>query len=164
MKKIVLLIALTVLTIGVITTKSALAEDTRPANPMASLVTKIAAKFNLNQEEVQAVFDEERQERRQERQRWEEDRLSQDVADGKITEAQKELILAKREELEATRQTHLGATLSEEERSALREKHRQEIEAWGEENGIDPRYLGRMGGRRGPKGFGPGFGNPPAEN
>jgi hypothetical protein len=55
-----------------------------------------------------------------------EERLTQDVTDGKITSEQKELILAKHKELE-------GATL----------------EAWAKENGINSSYL--MGGFGGGK-------------
>jgi len=113
---------------------------------MSTLVQKIADKFNLNKDEVQAIFDEdkairetemkaEREARRAEMQTKYEERLTQDVTYGKITEEQRKLILAKHKEMEANRETKM-------------EGNRTELEAWAKENGIDSSYLmGGFGGR-----------------
>jgi len=63
----------------------------------------IAQKFGLDQAQVQSVFDQFRQERRQEMQQTaqqrEEDRLNKLVEEGKITKEQKQAILDKLAEL-----------------------------------------------------------------
>ena len=131
------------------------AQDTASdQNPMASLVQKIADKFGLKKEDVQAVFDQDRQERQVQMQTRFEEQLSQDVKDGKITEDQKQLIIAKRKELEANRQTNMESmkNMTDDERKAAMEKEKQELENWAKENGIDFQYL--FGGFKGhPGGF-----------
>lgn len=126
--------------------------------PMSNLVQILAEKFNLNQEEVQAVFDEQHALREQERESAFEDRLSDLVASGEITEEQRQLIIAKHQEMEELRETHRESymNLSQEERQAAMDAHHAELEQWAEDNGIDMQYL--MFGRgmgSGPRG---GFG------
>ena len=122
-------------------------------NPMSSLVQKIADKFGLNKDEVQAVFDENRQEHQARMQQRYEERLTQDVKDEKITEEQKQLILQKHKELSENRQSKMEEmkNMSVEERKTEMERERQELENWAKENGIDPQYL--MGGFGPHKGF-----------
>lgn len=109
-----------------------------------TLITKIAQKFNLNESDVEAVFQSVRDERQAEMKKRQEDRLGDAVNDGVITEAQKNAILTKmREHQEA------------------RGQNREEMQSWFKEQGIDQTklrdYLG-MGGR-GVKGMriGPGM-------
>jgi hypothetical protein len=85
---------------------------------------RFAKRLGLSSEEVK----EQRQVRQQ-------DNLSQAVADGKITEEQKNLLLEKHQEMDAKRQQN--RELSAEERQAAREKNRAEMQAWAEQNGID---------------------------
>lgn len=66
-------------------------------------------------------------------------RLDEAVEDGEITEEQKQLIEAKQDELQDTR-----------------EQKRDELEQWAEDNDIDERHL--VGGAMGGHGHGPGFG------
>lgn len=115
-----------------------------------SLVQKIAQRFGLKASDVQTVFDSHRAERQQEMQAAYEAQLSQFVKGGKITEAQKQLILAKHKEMQADRQSHMEkmSSLTETERSAAMESHRTEMEAkhkelqdWAAANGIDIRYV-----------------------
>lgn len=119
------------------------------------IIQKLVERFNLNADEVQEVFNEVRGERHQEMQFRSEERLNQVVEEGKITEEQKGLILAKREEMRE-RQEEMK-NLSFEERKAAREEHREEMENWAEENGIDLEqlFLFGPGGFRGH--FGPKF-------
>jgi hypothetical protein len=124
-----------------------------------SFAAKIAAYFNLDEDEVRSFLEDERQERQEEMHVRFEERLNEAVENGELTEEQKSLILAKREELEVTREEnrpeHDGEAPTEEEREAHRaemEEERAALEAWAEENGIDMRYL--MGAGRG------GFGGP----
>ncbi len=142
-------------------------------NPMSSLVQKIADKFGLNKDEVQAVFDQDRQARFAE---MEKNRvahqaemeakltaqLDQDVKDGKITPAQKDLIIAKRKEFEAARQTEmqsLQGKTGDDLKAAIEAKkiqmqtQRTDLENWAKQNNIDIKYF--TGGFWGK---GPGFG------
>jgi len=120
-----------------------------------SLAQKIAEQFNLNQDEVTAVFEEHREENREQRmnQKGERlnNRLNQVVADGKITEDQKNAIIAKKEEMRASHEKY--ENLSKEEVRIKREEHREEFKQWAEENGIDLGLLGKGPGMGHGKGF-----------
>jgi polyhydroxyalkanoate synthesis regulator phasin len=94
----------------------------------SSIVDKIVAKFNLNKDEVQAVFDEQRTEQQAERATEMSDRLQDKVNSGDITAEQKTLIEQKLAEQQTTRETE-----------------RTELEKWASDNGVDMKYL--MGGR-----------------
>lgn len=125
-----------------------------------SLVTRIAEKFNLNEDEVKAVFDAEREERAQERETSYNEMLTSAVANGEITEEQKALIVEKRAELDADHEKNReqrgsqdGTEHTEEEREerrAEREEEREALEQWAESNGIDMKYL-RGKGMGGPR-------------
>lgn len=135
-------------------------ESTSVSNPMASLVQKIADKFGLNKDDVQAVFDQSREEMQAARQAEYESKLSQLVSDGKLTEAQKQLILSKHAQMQANRETD-RTTMKEmtaTERKAAMEAKRTELETWASQNGIDLQYLmfgqGKGFGGRGMDGFG----------
>ena len=150
-KKIVIpTIALAILSlVSVLGVRSVRADENSTYPP---IVQKLVERFNLNTEEVQQVFDEARGERQQEMQVRFEERLNQAVSEGKINQEQKEAIMAKKDEMKANRGEFKD--LTPEERHQNREAHRQEMETWAEENGIDlslmPMLLG--GGHRG--GFG----------
>jgi hypothetical protein len=139
------------------------------ARPYQKIVTAIAEKFNLNADEVQAVFDEnlpEPGESSRPRDFGGErpngaphmDRIEQAVEDGAITEAQAELLRAK---LEATRPAFGeadGERPSREETEAAMTARADELKAWATENGI-PEELVAMGpgmgrGRQGQSGNG----------
>lgn len=92
-----------------------------------SMAEKIATKFNINQDEVQAVFDETREEHQAERQAKMSERLQGAVDDGSLTTEQKTLIENKLTELRATM-----------------EAEHEALDAWAEQNSIDAKYL--MGG------------------
>src|SRR5688572_430143 len=68
-----------------------------------SLADKIATRFNLNKDEVQQFFEEDHASMEAEHQARIEERLTQAVKDGKLTEDQKAKILAKHAELKAGR-------------------------------------------------------------
>jgi len=116
------------------------------SNPMSSLVSKIAQRFNLNESEVQAVFDEHHNEMHEQMQSNFEDRLSQLVLEGKITEAQKAAIVAKMEELHANKEAWISdfENLTPEERRAKMLEKRAELEAWAAEQGIDLSVIGPL--------------------
>lgn len=114
------------------------------------MVQKLVQKFNLDQAAVQAVFDEQHQEMMAQHRAERTARFDQLVADGKITQDQRNLIVAKMAELDSMRDASL------DERRQATESHREEMETWAAENGIDLQYLRPMNGDgRGSKGFGP---------
>lgn len=128
---------------GVYLASEAKADDT---DGRTSIIEKIATRFNLNQDEVQQVFDEHREERREARRSMIEEKLNQAVTDGKITEAQKQLLLDKKEEMMNEHQGKMEEfrNLSQEEKREKMQEHRGEFQAhreefktWAEENGID---------------------------
>lgn len=118
-----------------------------------TLVQQIAARFGLKQADIQSAFDDFRTKRQAQGQQRLEDRLNQDVADGKLTPAQKELILNKHQELQSKRgnKPDNWFSLSPEERRSYMDAQRQEMQTWAKDNGIDTSYFfggfgrGRMG-------------------
>ncbi len=96
------------------------------------LITRIAQKFNLNQSDVRAVFDSIKDERLADFRAKREERLSQAVKDGVITETQKSALIAKMDENVDGYQNNEG-----------------DLKNWFSDNGIDPvklrTYLGFPG-------------------
>lgn len=138
---------------GALTVKTAYAQDLTQYPP---IVQKIADKFGLNVTDVQAVFDQDREEHHAQMQAQYEERLNQAVTDGKITEEQKQLILSKQQELMQQHQQDMQdwQNLSVEERQQQRETHKQELQTWAQQNNIDLAYLfGLMGPHRGMRGW-----------
>ena len=110
------------------------------------LVQQIAEKFNLDESEVEAVFEAVHEERMQEMQEKHRERLQEAVNDGVITEDQMNALIAKHEEMHANRVQN---------RQENREEHSEEMDAWFSENGIDHDALREyMGNEMGPKGKG----------
>lgn len=125
MKKQTLAIVLAlgvIASVGYFGSSYVLASDTNPMHD--SLVTKIAEKFNLKEADVEAVFEAVRDERHEEMKSKRAEKLSQAVSDGVITEAQKEMLLAKMEE-------HIGE----------KQANRAEMQNWYKDQGIDETKL-----------------------
>ena len=117
--------------------KTAVVSAQTNGSPFQSLIARIAEKFNLKTEDVQSVFDEHKQTWQEEMKARFEERLSALVQAGKLTEAQKKLIMDKKSELMNKRKN-------------LRQQHREELEKWAEENGIDLNlFFGGFGGKWG---------------
>lgn len=113
-----------------------------------SIIDRIATKFNLNKDQVAAVFEEEKAARQAEHQQKAEERLTQAVKDGKITEEQKTKILAKLEELKSNREAMKDKTPAE--RRAAMQERRASLEQWAMDNNIPMQYLHfGMGGHHG---------------
>ena len=145
-----LLVAGTVATIGLAAAGAGVASAATTTTDKDTIVSKIAQKFNLSQEDVQKVFDEERSARQAEMQVKNEERLAQAVTDKKITEEQKQKIIAKQAELQKEREANKDTMKdkTEAERKTAMEQKRTELEKWATENGIPKEYL-RMGGGHG---------------
>lgn len=101
-----------------------------------SLVEKIASRFNLNQDEVQAVFDEVHDEREAEHKAEMNEKLQAKVDDGTITAEQKTLLEQKLEEQHQKHEENRDQDLTREERKQQHEQEREEFKAWAEENNI----------------------------
>jgi len=133
-------------------TVRAYADDKSGGYP--SIIQKLVERFGLNEEEVKTVFDEARGERQQQMQDRFEERLNQAVSDGKITEEQKQAILAKKAEMQVNRGEFKD--FSPEERQEKMQAHREEMQTWAEANGIDISQIHSLLG----KGCRSGFGRP----
>lgn len=131
---------------------AATTDNTTKNDPMSSLVDKIATKFNLNKTEVQQVFDQQKTEMQAQRETQVKADVAKLVTDGKITQAQADLINAKRAELEKQRDADKASfeSMSDADRKTAMDKKKAELEAWAKQNNIDSQYLRYvMGGGRG---------------
>ena len=139
-----LLVAGAVASIGLAGVTGVGAVSAATTNNSDSLITKIAQKFNLKEDDVEAVVDEHRTEmmtqRQTERKAQLAERLQTAVDDGKLTAEQKTALEAKIAEHDAERQTE-----------------REQMRTWAEEQGIDlSEVMPGGGGHGGQNGFGGG--------
>lgn len=113
------------------------------ARPREAIIEKLASTFNLDEDEIRAVFEENREETQERRQAKMEERLDKAVSNGEITEDQKNLILEKRAQMREERESNKEEMkdLSKDERKEKREERRAALEEWAEENGIDVKYI-----------------------
>jgi len=112
-----------------------------------ALIDKLATKFNLNKDEVKAVFEEERAVHQAEREQAMKDRLSQAVKDGKLTQAQADKITAKMAEMKAFHESLKDKT--KEERKTAMDAKRDELKKWAEDNDIPAGFFPMGGPGRG---------------
>lgn len=95
-----------------------------------------------------------------------EDRLTEAVKDGKITEAQKTAILSKLVEVRKSNDPETMKDMTDDERKTAMEKQQTELKTWATEQGIDVQYVlmglggGNPQGQR-PNGGQNGAGGPP---
>ena len=139
---------------------AATSTDTK-TDPMSSLVDKISSKFNLNKDEVQKVFDEQKQTMQTEREAEVKSDVAKLVTDGKLTQTQADAINAKRAELQKERGSNKDSfkDMTADQRKAEMDKKKTELEAWAKENNISTEYLryvmghgpGGPGGHMGPR-------------
>ena len=149
MKKILLpVLALGVVAAGLFAVNRVNAQTTTA--PYDTLIQKIAKTFNLDESKVKAIFDEEHQarqtERKEKHKQMLEDKLSQAVKDGKLTEAQKNAIISKLTEfMDQAKPQDFKNMTPEQRKDAMQKKH-DELKSWAQSQGIDPSYLmfGRM--------------------
>lgn len=118
-----------------------------------SLAGKIATKFNLNQDEVQAVIDEEHEAKAAEFQQKYEERLSQAVTDGKLTSEQKDQILTKMGEVKTRMEALKSETNDSTRRDEMKNLH-DELKQWAKDNDIPKQYVMPVGGGHGHGGRG----------
>lgn len=119
-----------------------------PTPSKNNLTQKLAQKFSLKESYVQAVFNEEKTAHRAEMHQREEERLAALVNDGKITEAQKQLIINKINKLKGSKEADhqkMRDMSAADMKKVIQDKH-AELEKWAKDNGIDPQYLPMKGG------------------
>lgn len=149
-------LGLTVLGGGVASVSAA--ETTNAHNPMSAIVSAIASKFNLNSADVQTVVSEVMKTQHANMKAKSPaaftSPLVKAVTDGKLTQAQADLITAKSAELKASMEADRTAnqTLTQEERKAKMEAKQASLKEWAAANSIPEQYLRFVGG--GGKGFG----------
>lgn len=132
------------------------ADSTKPANPMNNLVAALAQKFNLNQADVQKVFDDQAASMKAEHEQREKDMLAKAVTSGKLTQAQADAITAKKAELEAGREAFKASLQgkTQQEVQTLMTAQADSLKQSATANNIPEQYLRFLGG----PGFGHGHG------
>lgn len=141
-KILIILAALGVIGSALYLSQPALAEG---GSGYSAIIQKLVERFGLDAGEVEEVFVEHRGEMRAEKQARLEERLDEAVAEGKITQEQREALEAKKAEMKENWEEMKD--LSWEERKEVKSAHWKEMKAWAEENGIDMKELfGFMGG------------------
>ena len=159
-KKYILYALIPVLAISVIGGVALANTRSTKTNPMSNLVNAIAQKFNLNPADVQAVFDTEHQRemttRQAEMAQKFSERINKAVSDGKLTQAQANLIITKHTEIENYMNSLQGKTM--DEMQLAKKTQMDSLRQWAKDNDIPIQYIqyGGLGG------FGPikGRGNP----
>lgn len=149
-------LALTIFSVaGAVGIESTLAQD---GENHQSIAQKIATRFNLNQDEVEQVFEENRAEHKAQMEQRQGERLDQLVSEGKLTEDQKNALIAKNEEWRNEREQNREEfrSMTKKERKESMEAHKAEMEKWFEENGIEREVVGGFGDghRKGGRGIG----------
>ena len=128
-------------------------------NPFSNIAAAIAKKFNLNSNDVQTVIDEtmaaDRAQMEVNRETREDTRLAQAVTDGKLTQAQADLIKAKRAELQ-TAFDNLKNLSATDRQTAIKNQF-DALKQWATVNNIPEQYLMFGGFGRG-HGMGMGMG------
>ncbi len=115
-------------TLGISSTFAASAEN--EGKPFGKLIEAIATRFNVSTEEVEAVFNEHKEEMMENREAMHEERLAKAVEEGKLTQEQADAIQAHHEEMKTFMDSLKD--MSEEERKAAMEQHREENKNWAE--------------------------------
>lgn len=140
--------------VGIFGIERVFAQSAPGYNP--SIIQKLAQKFGLKEDDVKAVFDQNRQERQVQMQTRFEQTLDQFVKDGKISDTQRQAILEKRQELKdklaADRENWKNMT--PDQRKALIKQQKLDLDNWAKQNDIDLQYFyggfkGHLGGMRG---------------
>jgi polyhydroxyalkanoate synthesis regulator phasin len=148
------LVAAALIGIGGFGTLNAYAQ-TDDQSTVPPIIQKLVEKFGLKQTEVQQVFQEVKDEQMAAMETKFTEQLDKLVTDGKLTEAQKQAIITKRQELQTTMQAQIPKgqpkdfkSMTDAQRKAKMKARKTEmeaqktaLEAWAKTNGIDSQYL-----------------------
>jgi predicted RNA-binding Zn ribbon-like protein len=142
-----------IIALGIIALAVFMASPSFAQTPTSNtLVTRIAERFGLNEEDVQAEFDSFQDEKRAERYALFAERLNDLTTEGKITEDQKVAILDKHEEIQEQMEV-LHKSDSSDKKDEMRALH-DELKSFMEDLGVDLSMIGPMGGEFGFGGHG----------
>jgi UDP-N-acetylglucosamine pyrophosphorylase len=132
------------MTIARITPVLAESNDPEPS----SIIRKLVQRFGLKESEVESVFSEAREEKQKQMQERFEQRLDQAVQEGKLTEAQKQVVLIKHRELQTKVQNKPANwyNMTPEEKKSFMQKQRQDLETWAKDNNLDLSLIMPLGG------------------
>lgn len=159
-KKQILFPSIAVVLVGVSAFGVMRASAETSSTPFSGLAQAIAQKFNLNQNDVQSVVDDwHTKQRTQMEEKMKENlstRLDSLVTEGKLTAAQKQAIVDKFSQVKGDFNKDELKDKTPEERRALMNQKKTDLENWAKSQGIDlsllPEILGghhmRMGGVR----------------
>lgn len=119
--------------------------STSNSNPFSGLITFIAQKFGLDQNQVKTAVDDYHTKNQQNMQAnmatREKTRLDALVKSGKITSAQEQLILNEQAALKSKYNPANFKTLTSDQRKAKFIAEEAEVKAWAITNNIDPKYV-----------------------
>lgn len=104
------------------------------------MVQAIANKFNLKPSEVQSVVDQYRASQQTKKQQNFQTALDKAVTAGKLTSAQRDLILAEETQVQA-RLTQIKAMTSQADRTTALKQLRTDVSDWAKQNGIDLKWV-----------------------
>ncbi len=125
---------------GLVTTEANVYAETVAPTKYRPLMQKLIGHFNLDKTVVDKIIQDYRTNKQEENRKLLEDKLTKQVKEGKITEAQKNEILAKTAEWIKSRQTI--RTLPIEQRKSEVLELRQEIKSWKQTNNLTGVNLG----------------------
>lgn len=154
-----LLVGGTIAAVGIagLGTMGIVSAATTPNSPHQSIIDRIATKFNLNKNDVQKVFDEDKTSHQADRELKMKERLDKAVKDGKLTQDQEDKLIAKLKEMETQRQANRDALKdkTEAERKTAMDTEREAFQKWLTDNNIPAEFglptggPGHMGMHRG---------------
>lgn len=147
-KKTTLSIAVLVLAASVLFyTTLPVSAHSMPSEQFDTIVGNIATKLNMKPEDVRAVFEEVQKEKQAEHLARFTVRLDELVKSGKLTDPQKQSLLAKEQEMTESRpQNHdTVMNMSAEERKAYMQKQKDELSSWAKDQGISQETLKEIG-------------------
>lgn len=114
---------------------------------------KLAERFDLDPEEVQAFFEENRQQRHAEHEAERQEAIESAVSEGLITQEQADLLATKQAELQQAREALRDQDLDRNEMRDAMEQLHQDFKSWAEENNIDLEALRPEGENHERRGF-----------
>ncbi len=150
MKKVLIYSFVAVVAVGILIA-GAVSVQAQDNGNYPPIIQKLVERFNLNENEVREVIDENRQERYQRTQVNFEEKLDRLIANNQFNGEQKEAVMAKMNEMQEKYEEFKN--LPPEERCAEMREMKEGMKEWSEENEIK---FGTLNGFN--KGFGKGFG------
>ena len=106
-------------------------------NGSGNVIDKLVERFSLNRDDVQAVFEEVRDEHQADMQAQRDEQLSELVQNGTLTQTQADALKAKQQEMHEYRNELRDQNLSREQLRTQLQEQRESFRAWADEQGID---------------------------